>query len=124
MLQTTTATPRCSNGDSSRKACATRAGSIEITVAIIKALQAECLERGIEFVVMIFGTIFRPADELMRSYTDPFFEQLAGVPGLRYFDLDGRFKARGISRRQLSAGNAGAHWNAYGHNAAAEELHA
>ena len=102
----------------------TTAGAIEITVAIIEALQSECRKHDMDFVVMIFGTIFRPGDKLMLSYTDPFFEQLAQVPGLRYFNLDDRFKARGISRRQLTAGNAGAHWNAFGHNAAAQELHA
>ncbi len=102
----------------------TTAGPVEITMAIIQRLARECRERDIEFVLMVFGTMFRPGDSLMLSYTEPFFEQLARVPGLRFFNLDDRFIARGIQRQQLTAGNAGAHWNAYGHHMVAEELHA
>lgn len=39
-------------------------------------------------------------------------------------NLDDRFVARGIGRKQLTVGNAGPHWNAYGHHLAAEELEA
>jgi hypothetical protein len=102
----------------------TSAGPVEITVAIIKRLERECRARDIDFVLMIFGTMFRPGDALMLSYTRPFFERLAEIPGLRYFNLDDRFIARGIQRKQLTVGNAGAHWNAYGHHMAAEELQA
>jgi lysophospholipase L1-like esterase len=100
------------------------AGPIEITMAIIERLERECRAREIDFVLMIFGTMFRAGDAQMLSYTEPFFERLAQVEGLRYFDLDDRFIARGIGSRQLTAGNAGAHWNAYGHQLAAEELQA
>ncbi|MFT5441610.1 MAG: lysophospholipase L1-like esterase [Myxococcota bacterium] len=101
----------------------TGTGAIEITVALIEGIKAECDKRDIEFVVMVFGTIFRPFDKQMLSYTEPFFEALAHVPGLQYFNLDDRFVARKIGRKQLVAGNRGAHWNAYGHSMAAEELH-
>jgi hypothetical protein len=100
----------------------TSAGPVEITMAIIERLAQECREREIEFVLMVFGTMFRPGDALMLSYTQPFFDRLAEVPGLRFFNLDDRFIARGIQSKQLTAGNAGAHWNAYGHYQVAREL--
>jgi hypothetical protein len=102
----------------------TSLGPVEITLAIIERLARDCREREIDFVLMVFGTMFRPNDPLMLSYTEPFFDRLAEIPDLRHFNLDDRFIARGIRSRQLTAGNAGAHWNAYGHHVAAEELEA
>ena len=93
----------------------TKAGRLELTMAILTAMGKECKNVGAQFVLMKFGRFLYPDHPKMISFDRNFGTKLGDVVNGPYFDLDAAFKSEGFSAFVLLNGNNDGHWNAFGH---------
>jgi len=104
---------------------------IELTLAIVEAMNRECKKRHCRLVIMKFGAFLYTRERHSQDVVDfmgemnRVFHALVGerLPDTPYLDLDRQFTERGISAKRLLEGNDDGHWNAFGHKVTAEALH-
>ncbi len=97
--------------------------AVELTVAIIKAMNQVCHESNSRLIVMKFG-LFLDRDNAAYLKDEYEFERLLQqhVPDVPYCDVDAAFAKLSISKEQLIEGNDDGHWNAFGHQVVADVL--
>lgn len=99
---------------------------LDVTLALIERMDAECARHDCRLVVMKFGRFLpehQDNPELIR-YERQLEVDLIDRLEIPYLDLDAQFAARQVSAEALLEGNDDGHWNAEGHRLVAELLHA
>ena len=100
------------------------AESLDLTVAIIQAIDRLCERGGCQLVVMKFGCFPGPVPAGIRSWEQRLEQQLkTRLPRVPYLDLDRRMADSGIPNERLIRGNREGHWNALGHKEVARHLY-
>ncbi len=92
-----------------------KVGRLELTMAILQAMDKECQNAGAQFVVMKFGRFLYPDHPKMIKFDKNFATKLGGVFQGPFLDLDAAFKSEGFSPFVLLNGNNDGHWNEFGH---------
>lgn len=107
-----------------------RENPLELSLALLRAADELCRERGVRLVVVKFGAFLRGADEaqwqsplqldIERQFLSGLRVQLPRTPVL---DLDAAYREQGLSAHALTRGGDSWHWNAFGHRVTAAIVH-
>lgn len=98
-----------------------QADSVDLTVAIIRQMAADCVQHGSHLIVVKFGMFLELEDPELVQHESRLTQQIQMLPDIDYLDLDQAFAARGFSVEQLTIKDD-PHWNAFGHRQTAAIL--
>ena len=99
----------------------TQADSVDLIVAIVRRMAADCAQHGSHLIVLKFGMFLELEDPEFGQHDSRLTQQIQMLQDIDYLDLDQEFAARGLSVEQLSIKDD-PHWNAFGHRQTAEIL--
>ena len=113
---------------------------MDLAVAILDRMAADCRKHHCQLVLFKFGTYLDPVslkafkqnqddpaqgfNRAARGDSETFRQALMKIKGLHYLDIDQAFERKGFTYEELRKGNFDYHWNAFAHRQIALELSA
>jgi len=98
-----------------------QADSVDLTVAIVRRMAADCVQHGSHLIVVKFGMFLGFEDPVWGQHDRRLIQQIQMIQDIDFLDLDQEFAARELSVEQLTIKDD-PHWNAFGHRQTAAIL--